>query len=172
MKILFKTTLLCIFCCTLFSFQSASAQQKVAHINSELVVPLMPEYARAKSEVEAYGKQLERQLKTKEDAMAKYYQEVMAAVQAGEMTQKMQEEAQVKLQKMQEDLQKSAAQADESLVAKEAELTKPMYEKFDLALKAVAKAKGYAYILDKKLLLYSDGGIDATNDLKLQLGIQ
>lgn len=171
MKPSIRATLLSLVCFVLFASQSAIAQQKVAYIDSESIIPLMPEYVRAKSEVEAYGKQLERQLKSKEEAMAKYYQDIMAKAQNGELTPKQEEEAQAALAKMQEDLQKAAAQADESLVAKEAELTKPMYEKFDSALKAVAKAKGYSYILDKKLLLYSEGGIDATSELKTQLGI-
>ena len=54
---------------------------------------------------------------------------------------------------------------------KEAELTKPLYEELDKALKSVAKDNGYSYILDKKLLLYSEGGIDATAKIKTALGI-
>ena len=151
---------------------SASAQQKIGYVESEVVVQLMPEYQRAKSEVEAYGKQLEKQLKAKEDAMGTYYQGIMARAQTGDLTPKEQQEAEAKLATMQEELQKAAAQADESLMAKEAELTKPMYEKFDTALKAMAKAQGFSYVFDKKLLLYSEGGIDATDKLKAQLGIQ
>lgn len=148
------------------------AQQKIAYIDAEAVVQAMPEYARAKSEVEAYGKQLQKQLESKQLKMQQYYQEVMEQAQQGVLTPKQQQEAEAKLMQMQEDLQKSAAQADESLIAKEAELTKPMYEKFDAGIKAMAKANGFNYVLDKKLMLYSEGGIDATAKLKTQLGIQ
>ena len=47
-----------------------------------------------------------------------------------------------------------------------------MYEKFNEALKSIAKSSNYAYILDKKLLLYSEGGEDATQKLKTALGVQ
>ena len=40
------------------------------------------------------------------------------------------------------------------------------------ALKEIAKSEGYAYVIDKKLLLYSEGGIDATEKLKTKLGVK
>ncbi len=44
-------------------------------------------------------------------------------------------------------------------------------EKYKEALEKVAKANQYSYILDKKMLLYADGGIDATEKIKTALGI-
>ena len=84
---------------------------------------------------------------------------------------KQAQEMQANMQKMQEDLQKKAADAEKQLIDKEAALSKPLYDKLNGAIKSVATANKYAYIVDKKLLLYSDGGIDATGKLKSQLGI-
>jgi outer membrane protein len=61
---------------------------------------------------------------------------------------------------------------EEDMGTKELDLTKPMYEKFNEAMKTVAKANGVAYIFDKKMMLYSEGGEDLTTKLKAQLGIQ
>jgi outer membrane protein len=72
---------------------------------------------------------------------------------------------------LQATLQKEAADADKKLMDKEGELTKPLYEELDAALKKVAKENEYGYILDKKFLLYSEGGIDATAKVKTALGI-
>ena len=44
----------------LFSFVTISNAQKIAYIVSEEIVPEMPAYKKAKSEVEAYGKQLQK----------------------------------------------------------------------------------------------------------------
>lgn len=159
------------FSILMLSAAGMNAQQKVAHVDSDAIIPLMPEYQRAKSEVEAYSKQLQKQLESKQTKMQQYYQQVMAQAEAGTLTAAAEQEAQTKLMQMQEDLQKAAAQADESLMKKEAELTKPMYERFDAALKTMCKAQGYSYVFDKKLLLYYDGGIDATSKLKAQLGL-
>lgn len=145
--------------------------QKIAYIVSEDIVPEMPAYKRAKSEVEAYGKQLQKVLEGKQADAQKYYQEIMEKAQRGELTPKQEQEAQAKLQQMQADLQKEAADADKKLMEKEGELTKPLYEELDKALKKVAKDNQYSYILDKKFLLYSEGGIDATAKVKTALGI-
>ena len=131
----------------------------------------MPAYKRAKSEVEAYGKQLQKQLEGKQKEWQDYYAEVAQRVKEGTMTPKEQEEAKVKLEKMQVDLQKQAQEADQKLLAKEQELTKPMYEELDAAIKKVAKENSYGYVVDKKFLLYVGGGIDATEKVKTTLGI-
>ncbi|WBM74979.1 OmpH family outer membrane protein [Saprospira grandis] len=157
---------------TFMAFSSVSyGQQKIAYVDADVIIPNMPEYKRAKAEVESYRKILEKQLEGKQATMQQYYADVMAKVQAGTMTPIQQKEAEQKLAKMQEDLQKQALKADEDLVRKEQDLTKPLYEKFESKLKEVAKENGYAYILDKKMLLYSQGGTDATAKLKAKLGI-
>ncbi|MCH2046696.1 MAG: OmpH family outer membrane protein [Saprospiraceae bacterium] len=159
------------FVMLLLAFNSTTYAQSVAYVDAEAIIQDMPEYRRAKSEVEAYGQQLQKRLEKQQQDMAAYYQEVAQKEQAGTLTPKEGQEAQVKLQQMQEALQKAALEADQKLVQKEAELTKPLYEKFDVTIKSVAKANGYAYILDKKLLLYSEGGIDATSKVKSALGL-
>jgi len=82
-----------------------------------------------------------------------------------------QQEAEAKLKKMQEDLQLEAGKADQKLAEKEQVLTKPLYDKFNAALEKVATAKGFAYIIDIKVALYSGGGTDATDFVKKELGL-
>ncbi len=155
----------------LMAFGTEANAQKIAYIVSEDIVPEMPAYKRAKSEVEAYGKQLQKVLEGKQKQAQDYYQDIMKKAQDGLLTPKAEQEAQAKLQEMQANLQKEASEADQKLAQKEAELTKPLYEELDNALKKVAKENQYAYILDKKFLLYSEGGIDATSKVKTALGI-
>lgn len=155
----------------LMAFGTTANAQKIAYIVSEDIVPEMPAYKRAKSEVEAYGKQLQKILETKQKEAQDFYQETMEKAQRGELTPKQQQEAEAKLQELQANLQKEAADADKKLMDKEGELTKPLYEELDAALKKVAKENEYSYILDKKFLLYSEGGIDATSKVKTALGI-
>lgn len=164
--------LLSVFTVIAFMALASNANaQKIAYIVSEDIVPEMPAYKRAKSEVEAYGKQLQKVLEAKQKEAQEYYQDIMEKAQRGELTPKQEQEAQVKLQEMQANLQKEAADADRKLAEKEGELTKPLYEELDKALKKVAQENQYTYILDKKFLLYSEGGIDATSKVKTALGI-
>jgi outer membrane protein len=155
----------------LLTFSVDANAQKIAYINSEKIVPEMPAYKRAKSEVEAYGKQLQKILEGKQLEAQEYYQEISKKSQIGDLTPKQEQEAQAKLQQMQAELQKEASEADQKLAKKEGELTKPLYEELEAAISKVAKENNYGYILDKKFLLYSEGGIDATDKVKAALGI-
>ena len=168
-KVLNLFSVLTLF--ALLTFSVDASAQKIAYIDSEKIVPEMPAYKRAKSEVEAYGKQLQKILEGKQLEAQEYYQEISKKSQIGDLTPKQEQEAQAKLQQMQTELQKEASEADQKLAKKEGELTKPLYEELEAALKKVAKENNYGYILDKKFLLYSEGGIDSTDKVKTVLGI-
>ena len=53
------------------------------------------------------------------------------------------------------------------------ELTKPLIEKIQNAIKAVGKENGFTYILNgnEQIILYSDGGINVLSLVKKKLGI-
>ena len=160
---------------TIFSFASHisyAQNQKIAYVDADAIYPNMPEAKAAKSELEQFKSILEKQLEGEQAKAQQYYADVMKKIQEGSLTPLQQKAEEEKLMKMQEDLQKKAAKMDEDLQNKQLEMYKPIEDKFDAALKAVAKANGYSYILDKKLLLYSDGGEDATAKVKSQLGVQ
>lgn len=158
---------------SLLSFSVANAQtQKVAYVDPEVIIPNMPEYKAAKSELEQFKSILQKQFEGEQARMQQYYQDVMTRVQQGLLSPAQQKAEEEKLMKMQEELQRKGLKMEEDLAAKEQELTKPMYDKFNEALKSIAKANSYSYVLDKKLMLYSEGGEDATPKLKAQLGIQ
>ena len=152
----------------MMAFSVDANAQKIAYVDADKIIPEMPAYKRAKSEVEAYGKQLQKIIEGKQTEGQQYLQDISAKAQRGELTPKQEQEAQAKLQEMQANLQKEAMEAEQKLAKKEAD---SLYEEFNAALKKVATANSYGYILDKKLLLYSDGGIDATAKVKTALGI-
>jgi outer membrane protein len=157
----------------LFVSMSLSAQnQKIAYVDPEQIIPNMPEYKAAKSELEQYQNILKKQMEGEQAKMQQYYTDVMTKIQRGELSPAQQKTEEDKLMKMQEELQRKGMKMEEDMGTKELDLTKPMYEKFNEAVKAVAKANGFSYIFDKKMMLYSEGGEDATAKLKAQLGIQ
>jgi outer membrane protein len=165
-------TLIALFTLILLTaWSQKSVAQTIAYVETEKVVPEMESYKKAKSEVEAYGAQLKKVLEKKQKDLQTYYTTVSAAVKEGTMTPKEQQEAEAKLQKMQSELQAEAQSADQKLAEKEAELVKPIYKKFNEAVAKVAKENKYMYVLDKQLLLYSIGGIDATEKIRTALGI-
>ncbi len=153
----------------LMFFGTSANAQKVAYISADDILFKMPAYNRIKLASDAYSKQMQKMLEAKETQMQTFYQSTMDKAQKGELTPQLEKKAQQQLEEMQSNLQKDAASADKKLADKEAELTKPLYEELDAALKKVAKENGYSCILDKKFILY--GAIDATAQVKTALGI-
>lgn len=155
----------------LFSSAGLWAQGQIAYVDTDEVITAMPDYKTTQKSLETFQEKLVQELEEEKRAIAKYYTGVIEQVKLGTITPKQQQEAEAKLQKMQTDLQLKTNQADQRLLDKEKSLTAPLYQQFEEALAAVAKKNSYSYILDKKLMLYSGGGIDATEQMKKQLGM-
>ncbi|MCH2020947.1 MAG: OmpH family outer membrane protein [Saprospiraceae bacterium] len=171
MKKLFQTFDL-FFICFLFCATYAPciyAQDKIAYINVEEVIQNMPDYKNVQVDLEIYQKQLVKQLEQEKKSIANFYKTIIDKVKLGAMSPKEQQDAEKELQKKQTILKEKTDDVNNRLQFREKELTKPIYKKFELALKKVAKANAYTYILDKKLLVYSLGGIDATDKIKTAL---
>jgi outer membrane protein len=151
---------------------SESSTLKIAFVDPEQVIPNMPEYQAAKTEMENLKNKLQKEMEVEQQRAQQYYTIVMNKVQQGTMAPAQQKIEEDKLMKMQEELQRKAMKMEEDMIAKEQEMTKPMYDKFNDALKELAKSEGFNYVFDKKLLLYSEGGTDATDKLKEKLGVK
>jgi len=144
---------------------------KIGHINSNDLLELMPEKAKAAQDVEAFAKQLENQLKT----MSAEYQSKVTEYQN---QQALMAEA-VKQAKVQEitDLETRIQQfqqnAQASLQQKENEILQPIIQKAKKAIEDVAKEKGYDYILDTGLgvVLFWETGDDILPLVKKKLGL-
>ena len=71
-------------------------------------------------------------------------------------------------------IQKFSADAQQKMEAKQSELAKPLFEKVKLAVNAVAKEKGYTFVLDatSQILVVAPDADDLTPAVKLKLGIK
>ncbi|MGB1121083.1 MAG: OmpH family outer membrane protein [Saprospiraceae bacterium] len=145
------------------------AQTTIAYVEADVLIQDMAEYKKANIDLETYAKQLEAQLKQEREKFQKEYQAVVDSVDRGIITPLQQQQAQVRIQQKQQKLELQSRDAQNKIVTKEAELFKPINDKFNAALKAVAAEKNYTYIVDKKVLLYFEGGVDATEDVKMKL---
>jgi outer membrane protein len=145
-----------------------NAQSTVAHINKQELIKAMPEYTAAQSEIEKLGKtyQTDYQISLKElDAKLKQYN-----AEAGAQTQEENQRRMEEVEGMKQSLGQFQQQAQTDLQEKEFNLLKPIVEKADTAIKAVAKAQGFQYVLDSAMLIVADGK-DLMADVKKQLGI-
>jgi outer membrane protein len=150
----------------------AAFAQKFGHVNSQEVIQAMPEFAKARTEIEALTKQYEADLKSMYEELQKKgeaYEKEQATLPANikERREKELAEMQQKIQQSYQDNQQALAQAQQE---KMNAITTKVLE----AIKAIGQAGGYVYIMDVT------GGIpyisttlstDVTAEVKKKLGI-
>jgi outer membrane protein len=156
----------------------ANAQQKLAHLNSAIIIEAMPEVKTARATLETFQKTKQADI----EKMITEYQTKLKAAQDKEKTmseankEAVGKELQVmggELQDLEKRITDARTKAQQELEAKNAELFNPIQVKADAAIKAVSKEKGFAYVFDtaNQALIYWDGGDDITDAVKTKLGI-
>jgi outer membrane protein len=152
------------------SSYSASAQ-KVAHINLDSLITLMPESKTAQQAVQEYAKQLEQQVTAMQSELQTKYE----AYQAGskDMAELVRAAKEKELNDLNQRITDFQQQAQADYQKKSAELSKPVYEKAKKSIDQVAKDNGYKYVLDTStgLVLYSEPSDDIISLVIKKLGI-
>lgn len=148
----------------------ATAQEKIAHINTTELVQSMPEMKKAQAEIEQISKTYDAQYKEMvtelQNKVTQYRSEV--ATKTEEENNKRAKE----VQEMEQSIREYQAGAQDDLGKKEAALLKPIFEKAKVAIQTVATAQGFQYVLDSTQgggVLVADGK-DLLADVKKQLG--
>ena len=152
--------------------QSSFAQKKWGHINSELLISLMPESQKVKKQLEGLTKTYEDEFKNigKEyETKAKKYQS-----EAADKSQAINQTRAKELQDMEKRLQEYRQDAAKDLQTKRIELLKPILDKAQKAIDKVAKRKKLDYVFDasKGQLLYAKESGDLIDEVKKELGIK
>lgn len=161
-----------------FAGNTASAQQKFAHINTGDLLQSMPEMKTADATFQTYAKAKQTALELMDAERVKkitVYQE--KAKTLSEANKEVLEKELITLGKDIQDMEKritdTQEKSQEELTTKRTELYQPVFKKAEDAVKAVAKEKGYAYVFDVSQpgVVYFDGGEDLLNVVKTKLGI-
>ena len=141
--------------------------QKFAHFKSMDIIPVMPEYAKAQTDIQAMQKQYEDEIKRASDEFNKQEQK--------NLPQNIQERRQKELQELSEKGMQFQQDAQQQLQKAYADMMEPIYQKMEDAVKAVGKAGAYTYVFDlnRTDIPYIDetASKDITNDIKTKLGI-
>lgn len=176
MKNLFRSVALAAV--AFVGMQQVSAQQKIGHVNADEIFQLTPEFKTANDQLktlndtkttELQGMYAEYQKKQTE-ANDKYRNRSEANKETvdAELQTLGQE-----LQSIEQRIQEVQRVAQEDMQKKQQELLTPIQTKVMNAINAVAKEKGYAYILDTSAgnVIYFQGGEDIAMDVRAKLGI-
>ena len=143
--------------------------QKVASMDYEAVLAVMPETKKMTTELEAFSKTKGEELGKQADAFQKEVQQYQQ-VDGPKMTEAQRTAKEAELQKKQQNLQQIQATAQNDIAQRRDAAVKPIIEKLNKAVEKVAKASGYEFIIDSGALIYK-GGPDATAAVKKELGL-
>lgn len=168
MKKVILATLIAVF----GFFGTADAQQKIGHLNSADILQAMPEFKQMQTDLEKLKEQLTKVLQTMYedyDKKQKEFQGLDKSTPDAIMEMKLKE-----LQDLQQRIQDYSDKINQQLQDKQQELLKPINDKYLKAVKEVATANGYSYIIDivsGAVAYYPEGTNDVTNLVMKQMGI-
>ena len=160
-----KKTILII--ALMFTALSASAQMKLAHVNSQQLLDTMPSRLDALEKLKKFEQDGYQELgeiqKDLEVAYKKYEQN--KAIWSPVIL-KIEEEKIMKKQQGLEDRQ-TALQQEMQIYTQE--LNKPILERVQKAVEIVSDRKKINYVLDESTTLYFKGGMDITDEVLIEL---
>lgn len=144
--------------------------QKFGHLNAQDVMSSMPEFIKARGEIEASAKQYENDLKAMQDELQRKSDEYDKTKST--MNASKQQETEASLQQMYQKIQQTYQDNQQALQKAQQEKMTPITSKLVDAIKAVGKAGGYVYIMDVSAgIPYISETLskDVTADVKSQL---
>lgn len=168
MKNMLKLTV--VGCVMILSSFTATAQ-KIAHINLDSLISIMPESKTANQAVQDYAKQLETQVTAMQTELQTKYEDYQT--NGPNMPALVKTAKEKELSDLQQRIQDFQQQAQADYQKKSQELAKPVFDKAKKAIDAVAKDAGYKYVIDTstQLVLYSEPADDIIGLVVKKLGI-
>lgn len=151
----------------------AAMAQKFGHVNSQEVIQAMPEYTKAKTEIDALQQQYEADLKGMQDEFTKKVKDYEA--NANTLPENIKQRRETELQEMDQKIRQSYQDNQQALAKASQEKMSAITAKVVDAIKQVGDAGGYVYIMEL------NGGIpyisntlstDVTAQVKTKLGLK
>jgi len=142
MKKIFKTVAILFVAA---SVQQAVAQ-KIAHIQLDSLITIMPETKQAQELAQGYLKDLEKQVASMKAEFDSKYQDY--TTNEASMSDLVKKTKQEELQTLNQRIEDFRTQAQQDYQKKSSDLSKPIYDKAKKAVDAVAKENGFKYVLD------------------------
>ena len=166
-----KKLIICAIC-AICGFTTANAQGKFGHVNTQEVIQAMPEYSKAKTEIDALQQQYEADLKSMQDELQKKGEafDKEQATLPDNIKQRRQQELQdmyTKIQQSYQDNQQALAKASQEKMA-------AIQSKVLEAIKSVGQTGGFVYIMEDNSLPYISTTLstDVTAQVKAKLGLK
>ena len=166
-----KKFIICAIC-AICGFTTANAQGKFGHVNSQEIIQAMPEFAKARTDIENLTKQYEADLKSMYEELQKKgeaYEKEQAT-----LPQNIKERREKELAEMQQKIQQSYQDNQQALAKEQQDKMQAITTKVLDAIKAVGLAGNYVYIMDMGSgipYISTTLSTDVTAEVKKKLGL-
>ena len=167
-----KKFIICAIC-AICGFATANAQAKFGHVNTQEIIQAMPEYTKAKTEIDALQQQYEADLKSMNDELQKKG-EAFDREQAT-LPENIKQRRQQELQDMYTKIQQSYQDNQQALAKASQEKMQAITTKVLDAIKSVGQTGGYVYIMEMGAgipYISTTLSTDVTAQVKQKLGLK
>lgn len=124
----------------------ATFAQKFGHVNAQEIMASLPEFIKARGEVEAQAKQYDNDLKAMQDEYLRKLEDYKK--NASTMNETKRKETEEVITQMEQKIQQTGQDYQQALGKLQQDKISPITNKLVEAIKAVGKAGGYVYIMD------------------------
>ena len=153
--------------------QTKAAPTAVAHIDLDSLLDIMPDMKKASDSAQSYYQMLENQLYAMQVELDRKLNEYDSLNKTWSPLIKSLKEKEIR--DLQQNIQAFQQSAQVDYANRRAELVEPIFTKIQGAVKEVAIAKGYKYVIDSSkttgVVLYASPADDIFNDVRIKLGI-
>ncbi len=147
--------------------------QKFGHVNSQEIIQAMPEFARARTEIEELTKQYEADLKSMQEELQKKSEEFEKLPES--TPEQIKQRRQQELQDMYQKIQQTYQDNQQALQKEQQDRFAAIQSKVLEAIKSVGQTGGYVYIMDIASgipYISTTLSTDVTKDVKAKLGLK
>ena len=147
--------------------------QKFGHVNAQEIIRVMPEYTKAKTEIDALQQQYEADLKSMQEEFTKKVKDYEANAQT--LPENIKQRREQELTEMQQKIQQSFQDNQQALSKASQEKMQAITMKVVDAIKAVGQEGGYVYVMDTNSgvpYISTTLSTDVTAQVKAKLGLK
>ncbi len=157
-------------CLALFSVAAFANDLKIAHVNSQEIMSLMPEIGNYEKEIANFTEESRKYLETMEAEVNAEMQKYEA--EKATMSESIRKIKEAELQDRINRLRTYYQTVEQDVAKKQQELLAPIQEKVQNAINEVALKNGVTYVFDEQVMVYkAPKAFDLTPLVKKQLGI-
>lgn len=167
-----KIVLTLILMCAVIVSQ---AQTKIAHINSTELIESMPEADTISMKLEKVRQTWEVLLAEKQKETQTKYQALMEIIDDESVSTSVKEVKTQEIENLQKQYQEMQKSGSDAMQKEQEALLTPLYARVKETIAEVAKANGYAYVMDSSEgsgIIYSDSAFDLMPLVKSKLGLK